>query len=413
LNFEYFIAKRLIKGKEHKSSMSSAIIKIAIFAIAIGMIMMLITVATGVGLQRKIREKVAAFNGHVLISSYDNNNSVESLIPIKKDQHFYPDFSDVKEITHVQGVATKWGVIRTETDFEGIVVKGVGDDYNWSYFKQYLVEGELPDFTDPRNNQVLISAHTASRLNLVIGDKINTFFLKKKATSNSPANIRSFEIVGIYDSGFQEFDETFILADIRHIQKMNKWNNDEVGLFEVFLDDFEKIDKKGGEIHNAIPSTLEAQTIVMKYGSIFEWLKLFDLNIIGIIAIIILVAGINMITALLVLVLERTPMIGILKSLGSDDWSIRKVFLYNAGYLILIGLFWGNLIGIGLLLTQKYYGIVNLNPATYYVSTAPVYISFSYILLLNIGTLLLCLIMLLVPSYVVAKILPSKAIRFQ
>ena len=413
MNFEYFIAKRLIKGKEHKSSMSSAIIKIAIFAIAIGMIMMLITVATGVGLQRKIREKVAAFNGHVLISSYDNNNSVESLIPIKKDQHFYPDFSDVKEITHVQGVATKWGVIRTETDFEGIVVKGVGDDYNWSYFKQYLVEGELPDFTDPRNNQVLISAHTASRLNLVIGDKINTFFLKKKATSNSPANIRSFEIVGIYDSGFQEFDETFILADIRHIQKMNKWNNDEVGLFEVFLDDFEKIDKKGGEIHNAIPSTLEAQTIVMKYGSIFEWLKLFDLNIIGIIAIIILVAGINMITALLVLVLERTPMIGILKSLGSDDWSIRKVFLYNAGYLILIGLFWGNLIGIGLLLTQKYYGIVNLNPATYYVSTAPVYISFSYILLLNIGTLLLCLIMLLVPSYVVAKILPSKAIRFQ
>ncbi len=413
MNFEYFLAKRLIKGKEHKSSMSSAIIKIAIFAIAIGMVMMLITVATGVGLQRKIREKVAAFNGHILISSYDNNNSVESLVPIKRDQHFYPDFTEVKGVAHIQGVATKWGVIRTEDDFEGIVVKGIGDDYNWGYFKEYLIEGVLPDFTDPRNNQILMSAYTASRLGLTLGDKINTFFLKKKATSNSPANIRTFEIVGIYDSGFQEFDETFILADIRHIQKMNKWNNDEVGLFEVFIDDFDKIDKKGGEVHNAIPSTLEAQTIALKYGSIFEWLKLFDLNIIGIIAIIIVVAGINMITALLVLILERTPMIGILKSLGTDDWSIRKVFLYNAGYLILIGLFWGNLIGIGLLLIQKNYEIIGLNPATYYVSTAPVYISLGYILLLNIGTLLLCLVMLLIPSFVVAKISPSRAIRFQ
>jgi len=382
-------------------------------AITIGMVMMLITVATGIGLQRKIREKVAAFNGHVIINSYDNNNSIESLIPIKKEQHFYPNFDDVQGIRHVQGFATKGGLIRTENDFEGIVLKGIGDDYDWSYFKEYLIEGVLPDFTNPRNLQILISAHTSKRLGLGVGDKANTVFLKKNSSSKIPANNRAFEIVGIYDSGFQEFDEKFILGDLRHIQKMNKWKENEVGGFEVFIDDFDEIDKKGSEIHNAIPSDLEAQTIALKYGSIFEWLKLFDLNIIGIISIIILVAGINMITALLVLILERTPMIGILKSIGANDWSIRKVFLYNAAYLILLGLFWGNFIGIGLLFIQKHYGVISLNPATYYVSTAPVYISVGYIVLLNIGTMILCLVMLLIPSYVISKITPSKAIRFQ
>ncbi|GAA4107842.1 FtsX-like permease family protein [Aquimarina addita] len=413
MNFEYFIAKRLIKGKEHKSSISSAIIKIAIFAIAIGMVMMLITVATGVGLQHKIREKVEAFNGHVLVSGYDNNNSLESLIPIRKEQDFYPYFDEVEGVVHVQAVATKLGVIRTANDFEGIVLKGVGDDYNWEYFREYLVEGELPDFTDPRNKEIIISDYTANRLGLKVGDKATTFFLKKNTTSNSKANIRAFEIVGIYNSGFQEFDEKFIIADIRHIQKMNKWGVDEIGNFEIFIDNFDDIDIKGEEIYRTIPSTLQAQTIAMKYGSVFEWLKLFDLNIVGIIGIIILVAGINMITALLVMILERTQMIGILKSLGTSDWSIRKIFLYNASYLILIGLFWGNFIGIGLLLLQEYYGAISLNPETYYVNKAPVYIDIGFVFLLNIGTMLLCLIMLLLPSYVVAKITPSKAIRFQ
>ncbi|WP_074408245.1 ABC transporter permease [Aquimarina megaterium] len=413
MNFEYFIAKRLIKGKEHKSSISTPIIKIAIFAIAVGMIMMLITVATGVGLQRKIREKVAAFNGHILISSFDNNSSVESLMPISINQNFYPEFSEVEGIVHMQGVATKMGLIRTASDFDGVVVKGVGKGYNWDSFKEYLVEGRIPDFTGELNEEILLSSHIANRLGFSIGDKVITYFLKKNTASNSKTFIRAFEIVGIYNSGFLEFDETFLFADIRHVIKMNKWKPDEVGNFEVFIDDFDQIDKKGQEIYENIPSTLDSQTISLKYATIFEWLKLFDLNIIGIIGIIILVAGINMITALLVLILERTPMIGILKALGTNDWSIRKVFLYNAAYLILIGLFWGNLIGIGLLLIQEHYGVVGLNPETYYVSTAPVYIDIGYIVLLNIGTMLLCLLMLLIPSYIIAKISPTKSIRFQ
>ncbi len=413
MNFEYFIAKRLIKGKEHKSSISTPIIKIAISAIAIGMIMMLITVATGTGLQRKIREKVAAFNGHILISSFDNNSSVESLIPITADQNFYPEFPEVEGIVHMQAVATKMGLIRTSTDFDGIVVKGVDKDYDWRYFKEYLVEGRIPNFKEKLNDEILLSSHIANRLGLKIGDKAITYFLKKNSQSNSKANIRAFEIVGIYNSGFLEFDETFLFADIRHIQKMNKWKPNEVGNFEVFIDNFDQIDQKGQEIYENIPSTLDSQTITLKYATIFEWLKLFDLNIIGIIGIIILVAGINMITALLVLILEKTPMIGILKALGSNDWSIRKMFLYNAGYLILIGLFWGNLIGIGLLFIQDQYGVVGLNPETYYVSTAPVYINFSHILALNLGTMVLCLVMLLIPSYIVSKISPTKSIRFQ
>ncbi len=413
MNFEYFIAKRLIKGKEHKSSISTPITKIAISAIAIGMVMMLITVATGIGLQQKIREKVAAFNGHVIITSFDNNSSVESLIPINTDQNFYPELPEVDGIVHMQAVATKMGLIRTATDFDGIVVKGVDNDYNWDYFKEYLVEGRLPNFGEKLNNEILISSYISGRLGLEIGDKAITYFLKKNAKSNAQPFIRAFEIVGIYNSGFQEFDETYLFADIRHVQRMNKWKADEVGNFEVFIDDFEKIDEKGQEIYENIPSTLDSQTITLKYATIFEWLKLFDLNIIGIIGIIILVAGINMITALLVLILEKTPMIGILKALGTSDWSIRKVFLYNAAYLILIGLFWGNLIGIGLLLIQDRYGVVGLNPETYYVSTAPVYVNVGYIVLLNLGTMLLCLMMLLIPSYIVSKISPTKSIRFQ
>lgn len=410
MNFEYFIAKRLIKGREHKSSIASTIIRIAIFAIVVGTIMMLITIATGIGLQRKIREKVSAFHGHIIIKSFDNNDSAESLKAIALHQPFYPEFKNVEGIAAIQPYATKAGVIRTATDFEGIIIKGVDTTFDWQYFKPHLIQGELPDFSKPRNNEVLLSAYTANRMGFILGDKITVFFLKKG--SNTNANIRVFNIVGIYDSGLKEFDESFMFVDIAHIRKMNKWKDDEVGGFEVFIDNFDQIDQKGIEVYQNIPSDLEAETITYKYANIFEWLKLFDLNIFGIISIIIVVAGINMITALLVLILERTPMIGILKATGASDSSIRKIFLYNAGYLILVGLFWGNLIGISLLVIQKYFGVISLNPETYYVDTAPIFISPFLILMLNIGTMLLCLLMLLIPSYIISKIAPSKAIKF-
>ncbi len=409
MNFELFIAKRIIGNKTYKSSVSAPIIKIGIAAIAIGIIVMLIAIATGFGLQQKIRDKVVAFNGHIEITNFDTNASDESQVPISLNQEFYPKFKNIEGIKHIQGVATKFGVIRTESDFEGVVVKGVGADYNWDYFKEFLVEGRLPDFTQKRNEEILISKYLANRLGFKVGDTFQTLFGEQL---DKLPRIINFEIVGIFNSGFQELDEKFCIADLRHIQRLNKWNSDQIGNFEVFIDDFSKLDQTYQQVYQEIPSLLNATPITQKFYTIFEWIKIFDNNTYGIIVIMIIVAGINMITALLVLILERTRMIGVLKALGSSNWSIRKVFLYNASYLIGLGLLWGNSIGLGLLLAQKYFKLFPLNPDTYYVSEAPVYLSWDYVLLLNLGTFIACLLMLLIPSYIISKISPVKAIRF-
>ncbi|MFV9482799.1 ABC transporter permease [Christiangramia sp. ASW11-125] len=409
MNFEYFIVKRLISAKKYKSSISAPIIKIAITAIAIGVVMMLVSFATGLGLQEKIRDKIAAFNGHISISSYDNNSSKVSLTPVSTDQDFYPEFTSVEGIDHVQAVASTFGVIRTEEDFEGIVAKGVGADYKWDYFEEFLTQGRLPNYSENLNNEILISEYLANRLKLKNGDRVATYFMRDD--SDLPIQ-RSFEIVGVYESGFQEFDELYMLTDIRHIQRINRWEEDEIGNFEVFVEDFDQLDTKGNEVYENTGSFLDTQTISQKYYSIFEWLSLFDFNMALILGIMILVSGINMITALLVLILERTQMIGMLKGLGAADWSIRKIFLYNAAYLIVLGLFWGNLIGIGLLALQKYFKLIPLDPRTYYVTEVPIYLSWDYILLVNAGTLILCMLMLLIPSVIISKISPVKAIKF-
>jgi len=410
LNLEYFIARRLVTAKNHKSSISAPIIKIAIIAIAIGIVMMMIAVATGVGLQDKIREKVSAFNGHIIISNYDDNLSEVSVSPLDIEQDFYPEFKSVSGISHVQAVASKAGIIRTEESVEGVVFKGVGEEYKWDNIQEYIVSGRIPNLKDKLNNEIVLSQYLANRLKLKVGDKFNTFFMKQKV--NSMPNMRVFEIVGVFNSGFQEFDATYVIGDIRHIQRINKWRNGEVGSFEVFIDDFDQLEQKGDEVYSAISSTLDSRTIEDKYYSIFEWLKLFDFNIILIIVIMIVVGTINMIVALLVLILERTQMIGILKSLGANNWSVRKIFLYNAAYLIIKGLLWGNGISLGLILLQKYFGIITLPPENYYVTVAPVSIDIPSILLINVGTILVCLSLLLIPSYVITKISPVKALRF-
>ena len=410
MSLEYFIAKRLITAKDHKSSISAPIIKIAIAAIAIGMVMMIVSVATGIGLQQKIREKVSAFNGHIIISNYDNNQSEATLTPIAKNQEFYPKFNSVTGVTHVQAIATKAGIIRTEKAFEGVVFKGVGTDYQWSNINEYLVAGRLPNLSSQLNSEVVISQFLADRLRLKVGDAFNTFFIKEN--QNQLPNIRHFEITGIFNSGFQEFDATYILGDIRHIQRINKWSPNQIGAFEIFVDDFDQIQSVGEEVYQQTPSNLDSKTIIEKYSYIFDWLQLFDFNILVILGVMILVATINMVVALLVLILERTQMIGILKALGANNWSVRKMFLYNALYLILRGLLWGNGIGIGILLIQKHFGIIQLNPENYYVNQAPVYFDLGYIAALNLLTIAVCFLVLLIPSYIITKISPIKAIRY-
>ena len=409
MNLEYFIAKRLVATKSDKSSVSSPIIKIAITAIVIGVIMMIISVATGIGLQKKIQEKVSAFNGHVIISNHDDNQSQVSTVPISLKQDFYPSFTSVTGVKHIQAVATKAGMIRTEETVEGIIFKGVGKEYNWDNIQEYIIEGTIPNLKEKITDEVVISKYLANRLNLKLNTICRTYFIKP---NNEGYNLRSFKIVGIFNSGFQEFDANFVLGDLRHIQKINKWEEDEVGSFEVFLNNFSQIEEKGLEIYKEIPPTYNSVTILDKYYSVFEWLKLFDFNIVVILIVMIIVSTINMIVALLVLILERTQMIGILKAIGASNWNIRKIFLYNAGHLILRGLIWGNGIAISFLLLQKYFGIIKLDPENYYVNEAPVDINLGYILLLNIGTILVCLLVLLIPSYIITKITPVKAIRF-
>ena len=411
MNFEYFIAKRIVSAKEYKNSISSPIIKIAILSIVIGFITMLISIASGVGLQNKIYKKVSAFNGDIIISNFDTNFSDDSQNPISIIQEFYPIFNSVQGIKHIQATASKGGVIRTPTEFEGVVVKGVGKDYDWSYFNEFLIDGSLPDYNHILTNEILVSKYVSNRLNLKVGDKLNMFFFNND-NSKLPRS-RNFEVSGIYNSGFNEFDEKFVIADIRHIQRLNKWSKNEIGSFEVFVEEFSQIDQIGNEVYNEVGSFLDSQTIKERYFSIFKWLELFDFNIVLIIVIMIIVASINMITALLVLILERTQMIGIIKALGSSNKSVRKIFIYNAMYLVSIGLLWGNIIGIGLLLIQKYFKLIKLDPAIYYVTEAPVYIAIGYIFLLNIGTIIVCFSMLLIPSYIISKITPVRAIRFE
>ena len=414
MNFEYFIAKRLITGADRKISISAPIIKIAITAIALGIIMMLIAIATGAGLKHKIREKVTAFSGHIQISNYDNNRSDVSVVPVSLQQDFYPEFKDLEGITHVQAVIAKAAVIRTEVTFEGAIAKGVGNDFNWPIFEEYIVDGRLPDYSGELNNEVLMSRIMANRLQLKTGDTFFTIFFKENASTDQLPNQRNFKITGIYDSGLEEIDERYLFTDIRHLQRMNKWKADEVGNFEVFIEDFDDIEERTFDIHGKTGSTLDTHNVKNKYPQIFEWIPLFDFNIALIIGIMIIVGGINMITALLVLILERTQMIGVLKALGSSNWSIRKVFLYNATYLIGIGLLWGNVIGLGIIWIQDKFKVFKFpNPKEYYVEYVPVSIDPLTIILLNIGVLLLCLLMLLLPSYIITRITPVKAIKFE
>ena len=409
MNLEYFIAKRLIVSKSYKSSVSSPIIKIAILAIALSILMMVMSVATGVGLQQKIREKISAFNGHVIVSNFDDNQSQVTAEPI--DSRLLP-ISQLKKnsfITHVQPIITKGALIRTETDVEGIIFKGVDASYQWKNLKEFLVEGKIPTYKEGDINEVLISQFLANRLKLKVGNSFNTFFMK---TQGKLPSVRKFKIAGIYNSGFQEFDSSYIIGNIEHLQRINKWQPNQVGAYEIFIDDFSKLNERAEEIYKTIPPTFNSASISEKYFSVFEWLKLFDFNILVILIIMIGVATINMVVALLVLILERTQLIGMLKALGASNWSVRKIFLYNAAHLISRGLLWGNGIAMLLLVIQKKFEVIKLNPESYYVSSAPVDINLLHILLLNLGTILICVLVLLIPSYLITKISPIKALKF-
>ena len=412
MNYEFFIAKKIIRSKSYKSSISSPIIKIGVTAIAIGIIVMLVSIATGVGLQKKIREKAVAFNGHITISNFDSNDSDESQFPIHLDSTFYLNYSSNQGVSHIQGVASKFGVIRTMQTFEGVVFKGVDEHYHWKIISDYILKGRVPNFESSFSKEVVISKYIADRLDLDLEDQFEMYF--SKSDIQKIPYVRKFVIVGIYESGFHEIDEKLIIGDITHIKFINKWTRNQVGSYEVFIDDFDNLEILTDAIYKDIPSNLNATSVKSRYQSVFEWIEIFDNNTSGIIFIMLLVAGINMITTLLVIILEKTRLIGILKALGCNNWSIRKIFVYNALYLVLRGLIIGNVIGILILIVQQKFQLLKFpNPEQYYMSYIPVDIDINAFIFLNLGTFTACFIMLIIPSIIISKITPVRAIKFE
>lgn len=413
MNLPYFIAQKLIKGRRQGTSFSRPINVIAIVGISTGLAVMILAVSILTGFKQQIREKIVGFGSHIQILNFDSNISYET-VPISTDQEFVPKIKGLPGVKHMQVFATKAGIIKTDDAIQGVVLKGIGSDFDWSYFKRNMVEGTVFTVNDStRTNQIIISRKIADMLKLKTNDTISMHFIQ------DPPRMRRFTISGIYETSLEEFDKIYVFCDIGHIKRLNGWKDDQVSGFEVFIKDFDKLDQMTQEVRDLIGYKLTESDIKLKvtnirirYPQIFDWLNFQDLNVIIIIILMLVVAGFNMISGLLILILEKTNMIGILKALGSEDKVIRRVFIYQAAYLIVKGLFWGNLIGIGIAFLQLKTGLITLNSSSYYIKTVPVNLDFIHILLLNAGTMAAIIIMLLIPSQLVSRITPVKAIRY-
>jgi len=413
MNLPYFIAQRLIKGRREGTSFSRPINVIAIIGIAMGLAVMIVAVAILTGFKQQIREKIVGFGSNIQISNFDSNISFETA-PIRQNQEFIPKIKNIPGISHVQVYATKAGIIKTDADFQGVILKGVGSDFDWSYFSKNMIDGSAFTVTDTaRTNNVIISKKISDMLLLKIGDSFAMHFVQ------DPPRMRKFTVSGIYETSLEEFDKIYVFCDIGHIKRLNGWDDDQISGFEIFIKDFNRLDEMTMSVRDAIgyqvledEEKFKVTNIKMKYPQIFDWLNFQDVNVIIIIFLMLVVAGFNMISGLLILILEKTNMIGILKALGSEDVTIRKVFLYQAAYLISKGLLWGNLIGIGIAFIQLKTGLVTLDPSSYYIKTVPVNLDLIHILILNAGTLAAILVMLLVPSNLISRITPVKAIRY-
>ncbi|MBL4716049.1 MAG: ABC transporter permease [Bacteroidia bacterium] len=404
MNLELFIAKRITLNSS--KSFSNLIVKIAISAVALSIAVMICSIAIVNGFQSEIRDKVVGFGSHIQISNFDHNNSFESS-PINWDDELISKLSAHPDIKHIESYATKAGIIKTDNEIEGVLLKGIGKDFDFDFFKQNMVDGKLINLSGPsKSKDIMVSTTIASKLNLKTGDKLLMYFIQ------DPPRIRPFTVSGIYETGFEDFDKLFVFADIAHIQKLNSWEDNQIGGYEILINQYERIEEVGDFVYASIGHTLDSRTIKEIYPQIFDWLTLQDTNVIIIISLMAIVSIINMITALLILILERTNMIGTLKSLGANNWSIRKIFIYNAMYLIGKGLLWGNLIGVGFCILQKQFGIFTLPQESYYLSVVPINLNLTYLLLLNLSTIIICSLMMVIPSYLVSRITPIKAIRF-
>lgn len=416
MNAEFFIARRLFFDKSKQQQLSARIIRIALFSVALGLAVMIVSVAVITGFKSEIKNKVTGFGSHIQIVSYGAQNTYE-IPPVSANQPFFDKLKQLETVTSIHAFATKPGIIKTEETTQGIIFKGVDSDFNWWFFKQNLIEGEIPEFSDStRTNSFLISDNLSKKLRLKTGDKAVLYFVRENEFN---PRLLQLQVAGVYRTNLEEFDNLFVIGDLKQVQRLNDWRPDQVGGFELMVADLNRIEEINQQVRDLVVSysenesdLLRTETVTRQYQAIFDWLSVLDMNVWVILSLMTLVAGFNMISALLVLILERSTMIGILKAIGTTNTKIRKVFLYLAFLITVRGLFWGNITGIMIIVLQKTLGIVKLNPATYYVDVVPVNFSIAHLLMINIATISLIILMLIVPSFLVSKISPEKTIRF-
>ncbi len=410
MNFELFIARKIISGKD-SNNVSKPMAAIAIGGISLGLAVIIISVAIVTGFQEEIRNKVIGFRGHIQVSNFDSNNSYES-VPVNFNQQLYNKLKGTKGVNMVQEFATKFGIIKTDDYFEGAVLKGIASDYDWNFFKGKMIEGKPFMVNDKeRSKEVVISKYLSKKLNLHLGQKMFMYFINKSARQ-----VIDFHISGIYETGLEEFDKQFILGDIAQIRRLNNWDSIQIGGFEVLINNFDDLDKEKNFVNESVgydyTNPLKVCSIKDTNPQIFDWLNLQNMNVGIIIILMLVVAGINMISALLIIILERTNMIGTLKAMGAADWSIRKIFLYTASYLVGFGMTAGNILAITICQLQVNFKFLKLDQTSYYIPYVPVNFSIPHLFLINIGTLVVCVSMLIIPSIIITRITPVKAIRF-
>jgi lipoprotein-releasing system permease protein len=414
LKLELFIVNRIKSGGISGKRLAGPVVKVAIAGIILGMVVMILSIDIGLGFKKEIREKIIGFGSHIQVISYDFNLSYQTN-PIERDTLLELSMNEVEGVRHVQQFATKPGLIKTDSDMQGVVLRGIDASFEWSFFKSIIDQGDtLAVAEDQISSGILISDDIASMLHLKLGDKVPMYFFEKQIRA------RNFTVEGIFDSNLPELDKTFVMTDIRHVQRLNNWSQNQISGYELLTDDFDNIMETGSRVSDVVSghvspdgTMLRTRTIQQDQPQIFGWLDLLDMNIAVIVGLIILVAGFNMITGLLILILERTNMIGVLKALGITDWSLRKIFLIVASQIALKGLFWGNLVGLTLCWLQAHFEIFSLNPDNYFLETVPIHLSWLHILMLNAGAVIAIFLMMIGPSYLATRISPVKAIRFE
>ncbi|MDU1889899.1 MAG: ABC transporter permease [Dysgonomonas sp.] len=415
MNLELFIAKRIhFGGGDNKKKASTPAIKIAIAGVALGLATMILALSIVIGFKKEVRGKVIGFGSHIQITNLGNNNSYETH-PICVSPELVQQLENTAGIDHVQTFATKPGIIKTDETFQGVILKGVGTDYDWDFFKQNMVEGSVLTVSDTTiSNPTILSKNIADKLNLKTGDSFLCYFVGENI------RYRKFNIVGIYSTNFEDYDKLFVVTDIEIIKRLNNWEEDQASGLELLVKDYDNLDEIQQNVflemmtyRDREDNTFLTRSIKEMNPMIFSWLDLLDMNVVVIILLMFAISVFTMISGLLIIILERTNMIGMLKTMGARNTGIRKIFLYVSSFILLKGMLWGNVIALVILYVQKYFGIFKLDAETYYVSEVPVDINLFYVLLINIGTLLLSMLVMVGPSYLIAKISPAKSIRFE